>query len=136
MKLAHFRFFGMTCVGLLFFLNGSKVNFDNDPFFLHSYALLGVNLVVTIGYFYLLAKERAWFIDESGRKPIRLFGSPKLMGAFLISSIIYLSGLISLHHLKGFSYFPFLPGYLIFLISVMILNYAYEDKMLIGQQQY
>jgi hypothetical protein len=136
MKLAHFRFFGMTCVGFLFFLNGSKVDFDSDPFYLHSLALLGVNLVFTIGYFYLLAKERAYFIDESGRKPIRLFGSPKLMGGFLIASILYLSVLIFLHHLKGFSYFPFLLGYMLVLLFVMIFNSAFDDKMLIGQQQY
>jgi hypothetical protein len=136
MKAAPFRLFGMISMGLYLILDFLKLTITGHPLFFQIYYLLIVILVITIGYFYLMVKGRLYFITESGRKPIRLFGSPKLMGVFLITSLIYLSVLIFLNHLNGFSYFSYTIGYLIFSTLVMILNYAYDDKMLIGQQQY
>ena len=136
MKAGPFRLFGMIIMGLYFILDFLKLTITGHPLFFQIYYLLIVILVITSGYFYLMVKGRLYFITESGRKPIRLFGSPKLMGALLIASLIYLSVLIFLHHLNGFSYFPFLLGYMLVLFLVMIFNSAFDDKMLIGQQQY
>lgn len=136
MKAGPFRLFGMISLGLYLILDFLKVKITGYPPFFQIYYLLIVILVITSGYFYLMVKGRLYFITESGHKPIGLFGSSKLMGAFLIVSILYLSVLIFLHHLNGFSYFPFLLGYMLVLFLVMIFNSAFDDKMLIGQQQY
>ena len=135
MKFSTFQIFVILCLGLLMFLNGMHVKIGDDPLSLHIYSLLGANLVTTIGFFYLLAKKRAYIISESGRKPIGLFGRPKLLSSFLISSILYLSVLIFIQYLFDFSYFPFFMAYLVILILLLILQSAYDDKMLIGQKQ-
>jgi hypothetical protein len=136
MKFTTFRIFVLVFMGLIMFLNGLNVTIGDDRLSLHVYSLLGANLIATIGYFYLLAKRRAYMINESGRKPIGLFGKPKLLVVFLTASIMYLSVLIFLHHLNGFSYFPYFMAYMVVLILLLILQTAYDDKMLIHQQQY
>ncbi len=135
MKAFSLRIYLLACTCLFLFVHLMSQNDINNKIDLLLGYLLCINIITTIGYGYLLAKKRAYIIDDPGKKSIGLFGSSKWLMVWLTVSILYLAGMLLYNQINPISLFPFLVAYVVILLLILILNAAFNDKMLFTQTQ-